>query len=473
MPRLFTSLAVLALMLAALPAPALAQRPDRWTDSSTYVECLDLASASGSAILVVGVSERYGATARAGFWAPGTAPETDAPTWIGATDRVMVAADGSLSATFDMFAYDEAMPVLVGSASFAMVLAPDGDPVAFSDESSGTNRRSVVSGVRQELAVSGELLLPSALGFALDGCSGARQSIEVFVTNPDAETMHGAQVQLTCAWEGASSLVTLFAWTDASGTYTDLFVGDTSGEYQGIGTGTLSTTAFHATYQLASMGSEGEPGGITGTATASATLAATRDRINDRYRFGATRHHAVGSFLAVAGTVNLSLPAGDITLPMDADSCSAVDLRVTQITTSPNGPKGRPLANDLPENALPLAPGDAVRVNTAGTAVDPEAPCLVTDGETGEPIELPFGHTAWWAIEGTGSPVTVDTAGSSFDTALGVYVQTDAGLEQVACVDDVDSLLARVTFETATGTTYLVQVGGFAGQAGTLELGVD
>jgi hypothetical protein len=43
----------------------------------------------------------------------------------------------------------------------------------------------------------------------------------------------------------------------------------------------------------------------------------------------------------------------------------------------------------------------------------------------------------------------------------------------VACVDDVDSLQARVTLATDAGVTYLIQAGGFAGQAGSLVLALS
>jgi hypothetical protein len=102
----------------------------------------------------------------------------------------------------------------------------------------------------------------------------------------------------------------------------------------------------------------------------------------------------------------------------------------------------------------------------------------VTVPEEGE-FELPFGHTAWYTIEGTGGPVTIDTAGSDFDTALAVYTSDGASFTQVECVDDVFeepdffSLQARVTVDTTAGVTYYVQVGGFGGAAGRLQLSVD
>jgi hypothetical protein len=75
---------------------------------------------------------------------------------------------------------------------------------------------------------------------------------------------------------------------------------------------------------------------------------------------------------------------------------------------------------------------------------------------------------------GTGGPVTIDTAGSDFDTVLGVYTGSPGSFTQVACVDDVFepdfSLQARVTIETIAGVTYYVQAGGFGGDAGHLQL---
>ena len=87
--------------------------------------------------------------------------------------------------------------------------------------------------------------------------------------------------------------------------------------------------------------------------------------------------------------------------------------------------------------------------------------------------EVPFGHTAWWTFEGTGDPVTVTTAGSSFDTVLGIYVDVGGVLTQVGCVDDTEgSLQAEITVETVAGETYYIQAGGFGGSAGNLDLAV-
>ena len=130
------------------------------------------------------------------------------------------------------------------------------------------------------------------------------------------------------------------------------------------------------------------------------------------------------------------------------------------------------MANDAPENALPIAPGESVTVRTAGAALEPEAPCVGEQG--GEIVEFPIGKTGWWTFEGTGAPMTLDTAGSDFDTVLGVYVEEEGSLVPIACVDDTDmSLQAAVTVDTTAGVTYWVQAGGLGGQSGTLVLALE
>lgn len=109
--------------------------------------------------------------------------------------------------------------------------------------------------------------------------------------------------------------------------------------------------------------------------------------------------------------------------------------------------------------------GDTVRDRTNTAVPPPEAACIANFSEEGETWEfpVPLGKTVWYSFTGTGGEVTIDSAGSDFDTVLGVY---DADLEQVACVDDVGdesgfSLQAAVTVGTVAGQTYLVQAGGY------------
>ena len=80
---------------------------------------------------------------------------------------------------------------------------------------------------------------------------------------------------------------------------------------------------------------------------------------------------------------------------------------------------------------------------------------------------IPVEHTVWYKVTGTGSPITVDTAGSDFDTVVAVYAGAANADATVVCVDDSPvnpfgrTLQASATFPTVAGTTYWIQIGGF------------
>ena len=84
------------------------------------------------------------------------------------------------------------------------------------------------------------------------------------------------------------------------------------------------------------------------------------------------------------------------------------------------------------------------------------------------------GATAWYRFTApaTGS-INIDTNGSSFDTVLAVYTgSTLNGLSPRACDDDggqgLQSLIADLA--VTSGTTYYIQVGGFAADDGPIHL---
>lgn len=100
--------------------------------------------------------------------------------------------------------------------------------------------------------------------------------------------------------------------------------------------------------------------------------------------------------------------------------------------------------------------------------------------EAGEPATCgtsPIGKTLWYYYTpAVASNVVVRTAGSNFDTVLGVYTGTTVGgLTAVVCNDDsggagyYDSV---VQFLGAANTTYLIQAGGYGTSAGSLVLDV-
>ena len=468
-----------ALLMAGLPAATLAAPPVRMSDSQTIVEC-ELTSEAGTTFVFVAVSEEFGEFAGLVFWPDGTSPAEDDPAWISDTFSVQLSPDGTqLDASMDLFEYDPTTEPFfgapVGTATLDATLTLAGPAEDFDESFRDGNRRVRISTSVQPLAAVGTLDLPEDISYTdLTGCAASEVTNSIFETNPNAFVFTSDQIAISCSWEGEDSFVGLFAVTDEFGTFSDIFVSDASGTYFGFSdVATLTTTAFSTSMALTSE----LTGEVEGSASASATLT-PGERINFMDRFDGEKFKVIGQQLLVDGELNVETPAGPQVLAMNDETCFAQDAKVRSISKAPKPAKGPPLANDGPDGALPLAIGDAIAVRTGGTDGAPEEPCIVTVPEEGE-FELPFGHTAWYTIEGTGGPVTIDTAGSDFDTALAVYTSDGASFTQVECVDDVFeepdffSLQARVTVDTTAGVTYYVQVGGFGGAAGRLQLSVN
>jgi hypothetical protein len=97
--------------------------------------------------------------------------------------------------------------------------------------------------------------------------------------------------------------------------------------------------------------------------------------------------------------------------------------------------------------------------------------------EAGETNHLgqPTGASVWWTWTAPDAgTVTVDTAGSSFDTTLAVYTGNSvSSLSLVEQNDDGAGLsTSQLTFQATAGTTYQIVVDGFGGSNGTVTLTV-
>jgi hypothetical protein len=71
--------------------------------------------------------------------------------------------------------------------------------------------------------------------------------------------------------------------------------------------------------------------------------------------------------------------------------------------------------------------------------------------------------------------VTVDTAGSNYDTLLGVYTGTAVNaLTTIGTNDDASGLglRSRVTFTASAGVTYQIAVDGFNAATGNITLNI-
>jgi hypothetical protein len=153
-------------------------------------------------------------------------------------------------------------------------------------------------------------------------------------------------------------------------------------------------------------------------------------------------------------------------------TCQALEVTTRSVIRASNGPKPTDVRppNDSPSGARMLAVGDTVRATNRGAAVEPEAPIGCAPAP---------GRSLWYSFVGTGRPVRLDTAGSSFDTALAAYRVADGGrLRPVACNDNGDrdfplpttTLQARLGMPTVAGRTYYVQVGGVFADFGRLVM---
>jgi thiol-disulfide isomerase/thioredoxin len=133
------------------------------------------------------------------------------------------------------------------------------------------------------------------------------------------------------------------------------------------------------------------------------------------------------------------------------------------------GPPEPAPANDLFTN----------RLSIAGTNVVATGSNVGATSETGEPAHAGYGpyRSVWWSWTATNSGVAViSTAGSSFDTLLGVYTgSTVSNLTWIASNDedpDSGASTSKVTFDVVPGQTYQIAVDGYYRAAGDVTLQV-
>ena len=124
-----------------------------------------------------------------------------------------------------------------------------------------------------------------------------------------------------------------------------------------------------------------------------------------------------------------------------------------------------PPPNDLFANAILLTGGT---LSTTGTN-------RIASKEAGEPRHggNAGGRSVWWRWTAPSNGVAVvETAGSSFDTTLGVYLgNTVSSLASLAQDDDTGpALTSSATFDAVAGETYQIAVDGYGGSEGTVAL---
>jgi hypothetical protein len=252
--------------------------------------------------------------------------------------------------------------------------------------------------------------------------------------------------------------------------------------------GVASGTNVNATKESGEPNHVGNPGGASvwysWTAPASGQLVISTAGSSFDTLLAAYRGTAVNALTVVAANDDASsststsqisfAAASGVTYVIAVDGWSAVGGTPSKGNIALNWNLGAPVgapANDMFANAQVITgpSGSATGSNMNATK------------ETGEPniATNPGGASVWysWTAPASGQ-VVISTAGSSFDTLLGVYRGTAVNaLAVVASNDDVSSAnsTSQVTFTAAAATTYMVVVDGWSGGSlparGSIALG--
>lgn len=446
------------LLLFGVVGGVAANSPIKVTERTRDASCSGVVTPLGTANFQGFLSDLNGADAWLDVWSG--EPYTGDPT---------LTRDWELPATVTFGAGTVAMtiPLLpAGEATVSGTLTP-ADTISQDDRFRDGNSwyRSAAHGTA--FAFSGELTLPglgSPVAFGPDGCGGSDIVTDTFVTQPHAAvasfTSSGGVCDLVNA---AGDTATLFLGIDEGTVFVDGNASDAGGsqvDFSGAAPAGADGTASIITDEF-----DPETGASLGTGSATITLADTGETFEFTLHASNGFVRTRGSLIDVGGQLVTSI--GTFSL----EACIATNRDIKRVTTPSSGPKpgGKRPPNDLPSGAIALKPGARVTVATKGAQLPSEAayPCLdFTDPFDGTTFTVPVEYTVWYRITGTGSLVTVDTAGSDFDTVVAVYAGSPNANATVACVDDTQlqpfgrTLQASATFPTLAGTTYWVQAGG-------------
>jgi hypothetical protein len=456
MRRAALAMAVAAILVSLFPATVSAARVTKFEDHRVGAFCegeVDGGFMSG----FLQSSQTFGDDAFVEVWLGDALPFEDPATLTGTSGSVD-ADEGDpvvLSTTYD-FVDSEAAPA--GTGTLSVTLERVGDPIIETPDPffSLSNHNSHTERTIQPLEGTATLTLPDDSVLEV-GCGGEIVDESVFETNPHASTFANEGVFVDCFWETGDGFAFLHVEDNEFGFFGDAALLSADVDLSSVGSsGSINAEGAEASIDLVDN--------LTGdpyTAAATADFTPVGGLVTSFLVSEDGWQKQVEQRLSPEGSVEFS--TGD-TFAIDFDHCFAAAFDVHNAFNAGAGPKPGPApSNDGPEGAIELTVGSRLQVNTTGTVNDPEMPITTCD----QGIFDDLGHTVWYTLEGTGGEVTVDTAGTRFDTVLAVYVMEGDELVEIACVDDVGfepigaTFQAAITGPTEQGVTYWIQVGGF------------
>jgi hypothetical protein len=452
MHRRMSALGIAACLVLALPASVAAGKATRADEHVTEAFCEAAGDGlTGFANLFV-FGDEVGAELV--VWMGDADPEVDPPDLVGvSTDSSGAGLDRTV--TLEMFDQDGDP---AGSATATFALAPDGAPIPIDERFRDGNAWFDAEGVLQPLTGTVAGSLPGGQAFS-GGCQGEQRDLVVFETNPSARIRSIDNVVLDCDLSSPDGTLSLGVDVSADGGFA---FGEVQLDGQPIafidGIGSLAGD------QLSVEGALFDPfdGSPVGSIEAQATLTPTGETYRHVLPYSNGPVTITGQLLAAAGEASASI--GATTGAWDLATCVGGDQHVKDQLLPMKGPKakGKPIANDAPTGAQTLTLGQPIRQTTRTTTPEPESSTI-------DCLGVDIAHTAWYAVTATADgPLTVDTVGSDFDTAIAVYEAADL-TTAIACADDVFSppllqhIEAAVTVDAEAGTTYLIQAGSFPG----------
>ena len=449
MKRRYAALASGLMLVALLPSVVSADRPDKFEDHFVAASCDATIDGGFVSVSVESSTEGDFQFMGASIWLDPANPFESDPTAGGGTDIVDLTDDGTTIEAHASFPTFDVDGNPAGDADLTITVARTGETSPILPEPGKTNVNDKTSGVEERLEGSGMLTWDGS-DIALTECSGQVVDINVFRTSPRGFVSANAGVTISCEWETATGAAFLGATDDGFGYLPDVFLETSAGQVFSIDAppGSVTEAGLDAMFELSNSDS----------AVATATFTPTGSPVTSTL-YGATfRTGSVEQSLVPVGSLE-SLDRRHARHQRRCVRCG--ELRTTRPSRSPRahrrvGHRQR-RSGGRNRGEAGLAVQHDQRRGDAGT----EFPILTCPRGL-----LIIRTTLWYTIEGTGGPVTIDTAGSAIDTLISVFVQTDAGFDEIACVDDVESnplarrIQAGLTIDTEEGVTYYVEVGG-------------